>query len=201
MQSIQKLTINAAVVTLLCCSFSSPAAEAEEALAHKAVIALKTNEFELQETDISGLAVGESKTLVTDSGRTVDLLRTETGMEVYVDGVLLDTGDHGTTEHPNLHQRVELTCTAEDACEKHVWIETGEPGADSEQLVERTVEVMCDDEDECEHVMVWVGEKGEEHVELEALEGDAKGFILQQDSPHTAGENKVIVIKHKEDQP
>ena len=37
------------------------------------VIELKTNDFELAATDISELAIGESKTIETDSGRIIDI--------------------------------------------------------------------------------------------------------------------------------
>ena len=59
----------------------------------------KTDNFELAETDVSDLAVGESEIIVTESGKTIDLLRTADGVEIYVDGELLETprlsGEHG----------------------------------------------------------------------------------------------------------
>ena len=45
----------------------------------KMVIALKTNDFELTETDISALAIGQSQTIETDSGQVIDILRTTDG--------------------------------------------------------------------------------------------------------------------------
>ena len=41
------------------------------------------------DTDISHLGVGDAETIYTESGKTIDLLRTEDGVEVYVDGELL----------------------------------------------------------------------------------------------------------------
>ncbi|MFT5351471.1 MAG: hypothetical protein ACI9MF_002294, partial [Gammaproteobacteria bacterium] len=56
----------------------------------KMVVELKTNDFEIAETDISDLAIGESETIVTESGKTIDLLRTAEGIEIYMDGELMD---------------------------------------------------------------------------------------------------------------
>ena len=55
----------------------------------KMVIALKTDNFELTETDISSLAIGEAQTIETESGKMIDILRTSDGVEIYVDGELL----------------------------------------------------------------------------------------------------------------
>jgi hypothetical protein len=40
------------------------------------VIALQTDDFELAETDISDLEIGDAETIYTESGKTIDLLRT-----------------------------------------------------------------------------------------------------------------------------
>jgi len=58
----------------------------------KMIIALKTDDFEMTNTDISSLAIGESQTIETDSGQVIDLLRTADGVEIYVDGELLEMG-------------------------------------------------------------------------------------------------------------
>ena len=88
---------------------------------HEIVIALKTDDFELDETDISDLAIGDAKTIHTESGRTIDLLRTEEGVEIYVDGELLETGMHGEEglheEHHVVHKRFEVVCDDHENCE------------------------------------------------------------------------------------
>ncbi|GMR14910.1 MAG: hypothetical protein BMS9Abin30_0523 [Gammaproteobacteria bacterium] len=56
----------------------------------KMIIALKTDDFELAQTDVSALAVGEAQTIETDSGKVIDILRTTDGVEIYVDGALLE---------------------------------------------------------------------------------------------------------------
>jgi hypothetical protein len=83
----------------LICSFSTFSVNAAQStdgvIEKKRVVALKTDDFELHETDISDLAVGEAETVFTESGKTIDLLRTAEGVEIYVDGELLDTGPGG----------------------------------------------------------------------------------------------------------
>lgn len=59
----------------------------------KMIIKLKTNEFEIAATDISNLQVGDAETIVTDSGKIIDLLRTADGVEIYVDGEMLEIPD------------------------------------------------------------------------------------------------------------
>ncbi len=56
----------------------------------KVVIALETDNFELAETDISTLTIGEAQTIETESGKIIDILRTSDGAEIYVDGKLLE---------------------------------------------------------------------------------------------------------------
>ena len=56
--------------------------EQDEAERQPLVIALKADEFELHETDLSHLGVGDAETIVTDSGKTIDLLRTAEGIEI-----------------------------------------------------------------------------------------------------------------------
>ena len=66
----------------------------------KMIIALQTDDFELAETDISSLAIGEAKTIETDSGKVIDILRTNDGAEIYVDGELLEMNFN----EDNLHE-------------------------------------------------------------------------------------------------
>ena len=89
------------------------------------VVALHTDDFELAETDISHLEPGDSETIVTESGRVVDLLRTMDGLEIYVDGELIDLGAH-TDHHAIVHEDIEIVCESEDDCEKYVWVSSDE---------------------------------------------------------------------------
>ena len=88
----------------------------------KVLIGLATDDIEITEMDISSLAVGESKTIETDSGRVIDILRTTDGAEVYIDGELVDMeSNHG--DHVKLHKvkkHFEVKCDDEENCEKNV---------------------------------------------------------------------------------
>ena len=97
-----------------------PGGDAEETI----VISIKTDDFEVEETDLSHLSIGDAETFVTDSGKTVDMLRTEDGIEIYVDGELLDTGpSHG--EQHSVH-KVKIVCDEDKTdCEELVWISEG----------------------------------------------------------------------------
>ena len=131
MKGYLKPVFGMAIFALL--AASNIQAETEE----KMIIALKTGDFELTETDISTLVVGESKTIETDSGKVIDILRTDDGVEVFVDGELLemnfDNGnlheDHEVTTH------VEVICDDDAECDKNVFVFTGD-GTDLEELHE-----------------------------------------------------------------
>jgi len=86
------------------------------------VIALKTDKFELTETDISTLAIGEAKTIETESGSIIDILRTADGAEIYVDGELLEMDfDHeGIHAEHMIKTHVEIICEDEEACDENV---------------------------------------------------------------------------------
>ncbi len=194
-----------------CCAIPALASESsDEAPAVHSVIALKTDDFELVETDISDLAIGESETIVTDNGKTIDLLRTEDGVEVYVDGELLemsfDSGSAVHAEHEGLHKTIEITCTTEDDCDERVWISdsaevSAEPGADVQQrhIIRHEITVECDDEEECAEHNVWISEDDEGVMNLEDIEGDLHVIRLHEDASEVQGQaaEKVILIKKK----
>lgn len=104
---IYRLMLVLAIAAFTLCAAAVSAGEhAQSTTEKKIVIALKTDDFELVETDMSDLAVGDAETIYTDSGQTVDLLRTEDGVEVYIDGELVDMdfdieidSDHGEMHH------------------------------------------------------------------------------------------------------
>lgn len=86
------------------------------------IIKLKTDDFEIAKTDISNLQVGEAETIITDSGRTIDLLRTADGVEIYVDGEMLELPDmsgDGLHEghHTIIHKQIHVKCVVDGADE------------------------------------------------------------------------------------
>lgn len=166
----------------------------------KMIIALSTDDLTLAETDISTLAVGEAKTIETESGRMVDILRTVDGAEIYVDGELLEMhfGDEGLHSEHVIMNHLEITCDEEDNCEKHVVIHSDIDGdisnltidSDHDVIFHEEVEVSCSDEDGdtiCSDHVIWISD-GEE-IDFEEFH-----------NKHEDGAgHKVIVIRKEAD--
>ena len=190
-----------------CCALGAVAGEGNETkMAYKRVIALKTGDFELAETDVSDLAIGESKTIVTDSGKTIDLLRTAEGMEIYVDGQQLDMDFpdaselHGT--HAKLHKNLEIVCTEEEECANNVWISEGDEvnvevvtDGDAHQIITREVIIECSDDSDCDEHNVLVTAEAMMTGQEDA-EGEIHVIRLHEDSgTESEGGQKVIKIR------
>jgi hypothetical protein len=170
--------------------------ETETIVEEKIVIALSTDDFEMEETDLSHLSVGDAETIITESGKTIDLLRTEDGIEIYVDGEMLDISAH--QENTFVHKKIEIICDDdEEECEELVWIsEDGD--VDLESLHDGDHKVIMIHSDE---------EHGEMDVDVEVLhDGHAtahKVIKIKHGEPgdlhelHEAHGEKVIVIKKK----
>ena len=182
------------LVTFAFLAASPVQADTEE----KMVIALKTDDFELTETDISALAIGEGQTIETESGKVIDILRTADGAEVYVDGELLEMSfDHeGLHEEHMVRKHMEIICDEDEDCDKNIVILTGENDHISDFMTEdghtviihKEIELSCTDDEEgtnCDEKLVWVSE--DENIDLEELHE-----IHQGEQGH-----KVIVIKKK----
>ena len=183
-----------ALVMFAILAASSVQAETQE----KMIIALKTNEFELTETDISELAIGESQTIETESGRVIDILRTADGAEIYIDGELLEMNfdDEGLHEEHMIRKHVEINCANDEECDKNVFILAGDDHDVTEFITEegenviihKEIELVCTDEEggtSCSDRMVWASDS--EEIDLEELH-----------EMHQGGEgHKVIVIKKK----
>jgi len=159
----------------------------------KMVVALKTADFELTETDISDLAVGEAQTIETESGKVIDVLRTADGAEIYVDGELLEMNfdDESAHESHAVRKHVEIICHDEEDCEKNVFVIGGEDHDNTGHIVlHKEVEVSCSDEEEgtrCEEELVWISDA--EEIDIEEL------HEMHEDG----GDHKVIVIKKQVD--
>lgn len=187
----------------------------------KIIIDLKTHDFEVTETDISNLAIGESETIVTESGKTIDLLRTADGVEIYVDGELMDIPHmDGTASEGGLHKSHEtivFECEVDDIsdveteCGHHmVFFSDGDfdiealhaDGEGHKVMIKRMhSECFGDEEGECEELNVWVSDGedfdfGELH---EAGEGHRVIKIHRSHGADADGESKVekIIIIEK----
>jgi hypothetical protein len=158
------------------------------------IIELKTSDFELTQTDISALAVGESRTIETESGRVVDIIRTVDGAEIYIDGELLEMHlDHeGLHEVHKIEKHVEIICEDDENCEKNVFViaahDSGDPDwvteAGDTVIIHENIELSCTDDEEgssCSDDAIWITEDGQE---LHQLHEGEKG-------------HKIIVIKKK----
>jgi hypothetical protein len=205
----------ALILALVCATSVSAGDTTEKKIEKRTVIALKTDDFEMTETDISDLEVGESETIVTESGKTIDLLRTAESVEIYVDGELLELGFDGGAgehnEHGTAHKKVKVICDDNENCEKEVWILDGEDhdieslhGEEGgHRIIRKHIEIECTDGEDCEDfdfesihehgdahevIMIHQGE-GESDVRIMGEE-DAEIFIEKHDG-------KVHVIKKK----
>lgn len=163
----------------------------------KVVIALQTDDFELAETDISTLGIGEAKTIETDSGKIIDILRTNDGAEIYVDGELLEMNfkdDDLHTDHM-MEKHVEIVCDNEEECDKNI-IVLGGGGQDASEwvtadgehvFIHSEMEVTCSDDEEgnsCSHQVVLISDDG--NIDLEKLHEE-----------HASGERLKIVVTRK----
>lgn len=140
----------------------------------KMVIALNTDGFELAETDISSMAIGEGKTIETKDGKLIDILRTPDGAEIYIDGELLDMNfnDEGLHEELMIRKQVEIICDSEDKCEQQVVIHVDDDSEISEfvtadgkvVVIHKEIEISCtsdNDETSCSDKMVWISDGDE----------------------------------------
>lgn len=196
----QIILLLAASIFMLSATSVVAGEDSEVVVEEKYVIALSTDEFELEETDLSHLAVGDAETIVTESGKTIDMLRTEDGIEIYIDGELLDIGMgdaelHGS--HKIIHADIEIICDEDEECEENVWIsEDGD--IDLEALHEsgdHKVIMIHEDEEHGEmNVDVEVLHEGHETVHRvikikHGEPGDDMGEL------HEAHGEKIIIIK------
>lgn len=164
----------AAMLMFAGASLAVAGGETETVVEEKIVIALTTDDFEIEETDLSHLAVGDAETIVTDSGKTIDLLRTEDGIEIYVDGELLDMGGMHD-EHHQVH-KIKIICDDEegDCPEDYTWI-SGDEDFDFETIHEHDGKVI-------------IMHSGDEDYDVEVLG----------DGPHEA-HGTVHIVKKFED--
>jgi hypothetical protein len=121
-RSLMKLLTLVIGVVLTAAAFSAVHADAgtDTHVEKTIVISLHTDEIFIEDMDLSHLAVGDAETIVTDSGKTVDMLRTEDGIEIYVDGERLDMGV-SDEEHHEVH-KVTIICDDDGSdCEELAW--------------------------------------------------------------------------------
>jgi hypothetical protein len=158
------------------------------------VIALKTGDFELVETDVSEMAVGEARTIETENGKMIDILRTTDGAEVYIDGELLEMNAGSDGERHELHRiekHVEIICDDDENCNKEVFVvalDEGEQfdltGTKGDTVIfHREIELSCTDSEEgtsCDQAVLVNADGNIDLEELHHLQEGEKGhkFIV-----------------------
>ena len=181
-----------ALATFVVLAATSVQAETQK----KMIVALKMSGFELTETDISSLTVGEAQTIETESGRVIDILRTVDGAEIYVDGELLEMNfdDDALHEKHMVSKHVEMDCDNDEECDRNVVILSGDHDDLPEWITEegdnvfihKEIELSCEDDEEgtrCSDKTIWVSDDGD--IDLEEIH-----------EKHISGEaHKVIVIR------
>ena len=93
------------------------------------IIDLETAEFHIEQLDISGLETGDVETIYTEDGKTIDVVRTDTGVDIFVDGEKLDLPGPGVhTMHADSHEArhviVQIECESdadEDCAAQEHW--------------------------------------------------------------------------------
>lgn len=92
----------------------------------KHIIKVAADGGEVIEADASDLQLGESLEFVTESGQIIDILKAPDGIEIYIDGELLDPhGVHGDRSQLHRHiaireEAVDIDCDGVDDCEAHI---------------------------------------------------------------------------------
>jgi hypothetical protein len=155
----------------------------------KMIIALKTSDFELAQTDISQLSIGEAQTFETDGGKVIDVLRTANGVEIYVDGELLEMnfGDEGTQAQHAVTEHVKVICHDEEDCDRSVFVVEGDSHEPSDHiLMHEDIEVSCKEDVEgvrCVEKVVWLTDG--EDIDIDDLH----------ETHENGKDHRVIVIK------
>ena len=177
-------------------TFALLAVTSVQAKTEKMVIAVKTDNFELTETDVSTLTIGEAQTIETDSGKVIEILRTTDGVELYVDGELLEMNfdELGLNGEHMIKKHLEVICESDEDCDTNVFIISGGDNEatdwvtddDVNVFIHKEIELSCTSEEEgtsCSDKMVWISDG--EDIDLEEFH-----------EMHASGEDhKVIVIK------
>jgi hypothetical protein len=176
--------------------FAAPAL-AERTLHESHIVKVKTADAELVEADVSDLGLGESLSFVTESGHTVDILKAAEGLEIYLDGELLNdvaAAEMDARHDALLHERIEIECTSDerDDCAERVAVIMADGVTDGAAgtmvfIDEEQVEIVCDGESEADcEALAWVSDG-----ELD-FDGDVDFHVERADA---TGDHEFVVIR------
>ena len=92
---------------------SSPLVAGDESHGEKTIIlGVQNDQIDIQQVDISDLLVGEAETIFTQDGKTVDILRTQEGFDIYIDGEELDIPMPDPASLDGLHSEKHISIHA-----------------------------------------------------------------------------------------
>ena len=169
----------------------APGPEGEETI----VISIVTDDFAIEDADLSHLAVGDAETFVTDGGKTVDMLRTDDGIEIYVDGELIEGGDVSADKH--IVREIHIVCDeeAEDCSEDMTWVE-GLEDLEIESLHEHGQKYIVINSEDGEFDVEQLPEGAHEiHGSVHIVKDIDVEVLDELHELHGAGEREVIIIK------
>jgi hypothetical protein len=147
------------------------------------VIKVAADGNEVIEADVSDLQLGESLEFVTESGQIIDILKAPEGIEIYLDGELLDPhgGVHGDLEqlhqHIAIHEEVlDIDCDDADDCEAHIEALVAGDFEHAEVIIARHgVTEICDADGDCD-TSIRILSDGDAAVDV--LSGDANKRVI-----------------------
>ena len=146
---------------------------------YQAKIKIIGDDFELDETDVSSLEVGESMTFYSDEGREILVTREDDGFDISIDGESLDlprlVGGADGGHHGIKVIKKQFMCDSDEECD-HEFINIHEDtdmqllhfaGDELALDIEVLHELHCDNEEDCDHaVKIW-HDSGDMDFELE----------------------------------
>lgn len=111
------------------------------------IIAIKTDAVRIEQLDISDLATGDVETIYSDDGKTIDVMKTAEGVEIFIDGEKLDIpalGIHSTHDdgHEAKHIIMKLHCDSEadEYCAAdEQWTIIGDDDVDSSDAIRHRI--------------------------------------------------------------
>jgi hypothetical protein len=146
------------------------------------IIRVAADGNEVIEADVSDLQLGESLEFVTESGQVIDILKAPEGMEIYLDGELLDPrGLRGSTEMPHEHiaiheAQLDIDCEGAADCEARIEaLVAGELERAEVIIARHGVTEFCDENDDCDSTVMILSD---DDIPTKALSGDPDKRVI-----------------------
>lgn len=161
MKTISKRTLYLLLATLVFApAFVQASPEDDEQRRVKVVIA-DDGDMESQEFDLEDMEVGETREFTTDSGRVVEITRTEDGQRITLDGKEINLHTNGHMGHDHQHG------------------EDHHHGGGSRVMIHKEVIVEGEDGEEGEgrqvRKIIHIDDDGD--IDIDVLDGDLEGLL------------------------